>query len=114
MNSYCLIFKIKPSLESNDPHAVAVAYSAVYVFCDTEKEAETRAIAHLNQRDWKILATETVSEMTPELLALLDETQATVYQEAMTNGISFVILDAWPQFLGHLFSDLGENNSSQT
>lgn len=103
MESYCIIFKIKPEFQSDDPHSVAVAFAAVYVFCDTEKEAETRAINHLNQHDWEILKTETVSEMTPKLIAQMNETSAKCYLDAKSTGISFEILDVWPKFLDRLY-----------
>jgi len=115
MNSYCLKIKMKPEIEDNHPSSLASAYAIVFVLCDTEEEARTKTINHLSRHQWEIQNIQTVYQMTSEQILRLDETTAKGYQEATTNGIASVILDAWPKFLDHLFSSgFEENNSNQT
>lgn len=103
MNPYCLKIKIKPEIENNHHASLAAAYAAVFVLCDTEEEAKTKAITYLSQNQWEVQDIQTVYQMTSEQILHLDETLAKGYREAKTSGISSVILDAWPHFLDQLY-----------
>lgn len=102
----CYFFKVKitPAINDAHPQSIAGAYAVVYVFSDTPGNAKTVAINHLEQYQWSVQNFESVSQMTPALLSQLRENQVAGYREAKTSGISFEVLDAWPNFLDSVFS----------